>query len=374
MPSWFSNKRLVIGIFCVLAAIICACGNGGGIDPSHFYDNFEDNDLTSPAPGWVKVNEEYYDFLGTDANPSDGNLELRLLGGGFFGLGDPNNYQGLYHILGGRGQGITPNYVAFQVSPCLPPEPWGQVWRFANFKLIGSINEPDPVAGIEGIHVFIEYDESTALYTLVVNGVEIMESDRCLRYWVEIKHIDWTQDPPVFDFYLDGQLEAACLPFLNSLDAFTQLNIYNAFFVHARWDEILMRAYQEQEGLTACPRSVPSPEPTPTPTKQPKRPRVTRDTFCWFGPGEDRFEVVNSLAEGLEVDLIGIGDVPGWYVIDSPVFPGAPCWVKETDLDEIAPEIIPLLEEIKTPGIIQGTEPPPSEDDDGGCAPGAPCP
>jgi hypothetical protein len=368
-----------MGFYCVLGAILCACGNGGGIDPSHFYDNFEDNDLTSPSPGWVIGNEIHYDFLGIDANPSDGNLELRLLGGGSFGLGDPSSNLGLYHILGNRGQGITPNYVAFQVSPCLSPDPWGQVWRFANFKLLGSISGPDPVAGIEGIHVFIEYDEGTGLYTLVVNDVEIRETDRCLRYWVEIKHIDWTQAPPVFDFYVYGELEAACLPFLNSLTAFTQLNIYNAFFGHTRWDEILMRAYQSEEGLTACPRNapLPSPPPTPTPTKKPRIPKIVRDTFCWFGPGGDRFEVVNSLAAGLEVDLIGKGEVPGWYIIDSPVFPGAPCWVQEKDMDEIDPDIIPSLEEYKIPVIKKQTEPPPSSDDDDtdqSCAPGAPCP
>jgi len=371
MAGRFNHKRLLVILCCCLfGSFVYACS--GGIDPSYFYDNFEDNDLTSPSPGWVIGNEVNYTHLGIDVIPPDGNHELSLIGGGSFGLGDPNSNMGLYHILGNRGQGITPNYVAFQVSPCIPPNPWGQVWRFANFKLLGSIGGPDPVAGIEGIHVFIEYDEGAESYTLIVNDVEIRESDRCLRYWIEIKHIDWTQDPPVFDFYLNGQLVAACLPFLNSLTAFTQLNIYNAFFGRANWDEILMRAYESEEGLTACPRSLPL--PTPTPTEEPRRPRVIRDTFCWFGPGGDRFEVVNSLAEGIEVDLIGVGDVPGWYVIDSPRFPGAPCWVREDDLDEIDPVLIPFLEKFKTPVTIRETEPPSSPDGDENCEPGAPCP
>ena len=73
-------------------------------------------------------------------------------------------------------------------------------------------------------------------------------------------------------------------------------------------------------------------------------------TLCWFGPGAE-FGTVSSLAEGIEVPVIGVGELPGWWIIDNPRFPGVACWVEEDDL-EIDPTLdLSALPEYQAPPL-----------------------
>ncbi len=61
-------------------------------------------------------------------------------------------------------------------------------------------------------------------------------------------------------------------------------------------------------------------------------PTINRDVLCWKGPG-GLYEVVSSVQAGTEVKLLGVGVNGGWFIIDSPRFPGASCWVEEGKID-----------------------------------------
>jgi hypothetical protein len=58
---------------------------------------------------------------------------------------------------------------------------------------------------------------------------------------------------------------------------------------------------------------------------------IGNDTFCYWGPGSG-YPTVNALQYGTEVQIIGIGAVQSWLVIDSPAYPGVPCWVAGEDV------------------------------------------
>jgi hypothetical protein len=77
---------------------------------------------------------------------------------------------------------------------------------------------------------------------------------------------------------------------------------------------------------------------------------VSTPTLCLTGPGPE-YDTVSSLAAGIQVQIIGVGSVPGWLIIDSPRFPGVPCWVPEEDLD-IDPDLdLSDLPEFEVPPI-----------------------
>ncbi len=71
-------------------------------------------------------------------------------------------------------------------------------------------------------------------------------------------------------------------------------------------------------GMVATSREVP--------------PTINRDLLCWKGPGP-LYDVVSSIRAGIEVEILGIGVNGGWFIIDSPRFPGASCWVEEEKID-----------------------------------------
>ncbi len=75
-----------------------------------------------------------------------------------------------------------------------------------------------------------------------------------------------------------------------------------------------------------------TPEPTPSP------PSVATDALCWKGPGP-AYEVVSSLAEGIEVTILGRGVEGDWWVIDNPRYPGVRCWAPGEDI-EVEPNYV----------------------------------
>lgn len=82
---------------------------------------------------------------------------------------------------------------------------------------------------------------------------------------------------------------------------------------------------------TDTPTFVPTDTPTLTPTSgPPRRPQILRFTGCWFGPGPS-YVLESNISANKRVDLLGVGSVPGWYIIRNPYF-HKPCWVKAEDL------------------------------------------
>jgi hypothetical protein len=96
---------------------------------------------------------------------------------------------------------------------------------------------------------------------------------------------------------------------------------------------------------TATPNSTETPtlEPTPSVTRQPQ---VIGYSPCYAGPGSS-YPLISNISDTKKVELLGIGSIPGWYVIKNPYF-YSPCWIsadyltipEETDLS-IFPTINP---------------------------------
>ncbi|MDH5508603.1 MAG: right-handed parallel beta-helix repeat-containing protein, partial [Anaerolineae bacterium] len=85
--------------------------------------------------------------------------------------------------------------------------------------------------------------------------------------------------------------------------------------------------------VTGGPPEVVTATPTPQSGGQPSQPpTVNQDTPCWKGPGP-KYETVSTVTAGTVVQLVGIGELSGWMVIDNPRFPGVACWIEEGDLD-----------------------------------------
>ncbi len=80
--------------------------------------------------------------------------------------------------------------------------------------------------------------------------------------------------------------------------------------------------------LTLTPVITDTETYTPLPTAQ--NPLVIRTTLCWRGPGPG-YEVSSSVHAGRRVILLGQGSIPGWWVIEGPVYHD-PCWVHQQDL------------------------------------------
>ncbi len=80
-------------------------------------------------------------------------------------------------------------------------------------------------------------------------------------------------------------------------------------------------AAQTMIALTPVPTG-----PTPTGTRGPSREStIVATTLCWAGPGS-QYEVVSTVRAGYRVAVLGIGSIPGWYVIRNPIYRD-PCWI-----------------------------------------------
>jgi len=85
------------------------------------------------------------------------------------------------------------------------------------------------------------------------------------------------------------------------------------------------------------PSRTPTPNPTATATATitstsapPKPPLVVNFAGCWKGPGSN-YVLVSNISKGQRVDLLGIGSVPGWFIIINPYFHQA-CWIQAANL------------------------------------------
>ena len=84
---------------------------------------------------------------------------------------------------------------------------------------------------------------------------------------------------------------------------------------------------------SATPTHTPTAAPTKTatPTKGPiKPPVVTNFASCWWGPG-NAYHMESNIESGEQVQLVGIGSIPGWYIIINPYFYQR-CWIQAANL------------------------------------------
>ena len=96
-----------------------------------------------------------------------------------------------------------------------------------------------------------------------------------------------------------------------------------------------------------------TPIPTDTPISGPTRDPSDRtieviaadpNPACTLGPS-DSYELVSYIRTPKTVELLGVGSVPGWYVVKNPYF-GTPCWLPASAV-EIDPamdlSILPVM-------------------------------
>jgi hypothetical protein len=102
--------------------------------------------------------------------------------------------------------------------------------------------------------------------------------------------------------------------------------------------------------LTLLPTETPIP-PTEEVKRQPSA--VITLVPCYTGPDES-FTFISNIDPGIRrsgkqvVEILGIGNEPGWVVIRNPYF-NNPCWVREENM-EIGPHIILSDYPVMTPG------------------------
>jgi hypothetical protein len=95
-------------------------------------------------------------------------------------------------------------------------------------------------------------------------------------------------------------------------------------------------------------------EPTLTPTSEPQPSAMIGDSLCWVGPGSP-YDVISNVTAGTTVEIIGIGDKQGWFVIKNPLY-SVPCWVPENKV-AVDPQIaLSILEVFPVPLLVLPTD------------------
>jgi hypothetical protein len=91
--------------------------------------------------------------------------------------------------------------------------------------------------------------------------------------------------------------------------------------------------------VTNTPLPAPTEIQPPEPTWDPNNHTVTVATneaagiskaACWFGPGSS-YNMESYITNGKEVELLGVGSIPGWYIIKNPYF-YQPCWISAAEV------------------------------------------
>lgn len=98
----------------------------------------------------------------------------------------------------------------------------------------------------------------------------------------------------------------------------------------------------QETAAAASSTPLPTPTLTPSPTLEPsvtptssgpaRRPQTIADGVeCWLGGPGAPYTLETHINHGKAVDILGLGNAPGWYVIRDPYF-HRPCWILATDL------------------------------------------
>jgi hypothetical protein len=101
----------------------------------------------------------------------------------------------------------------------------------------------------------------------------------------------------------------------------------------------------------STPTALPSETPSLTPTsgEPPRRPQTVNFAACWLGGPGSPNALDSNINKGKAVDLLGLGNAGGWYVIRNPYF-HRPCWMLASDL-KIFPGTDLSVLPVMTPGI-----------------------
>ncbi|MDD2922064.1 MAG: hypothetical protein PHQ36_07235 [Anaerolineales bacterium] len=125
------------------------------------------------------------------------------------------------------------------------------------------------------------------------------------------------------------------------------------FILTAVYQQVFIPLTQTAEAASPTPAATFTPPPSETPTAEPtsseplKRPVVTAFAGCWTGPGSN-YTLISNINPKRYVEIIGMGNTPGWYVIRNPYFHN-PCWIEAIYL-----RLDPRLDTSKYPVMTPG--------------------
>jgi hypothetical protein len=197
------------------------------ISPTFFSDDFSDCNLNSPPPPWAAGTNAggyfYQVHWGSDC--------YIIFDGPHSGAGVYED-SGLMHYLGDGFTGIQPTYISFEIwSMTSNPDA-----KVGYFVLDGRIHPDQQESYLTGIKFYIKGLQ------FFVNGIEydIPTNWDFEPSHVEFKNIQWTSDPPKFDLYVDGNLAVGCISFLNPIQAFYWVHLYNFDDGFVGFDNIYM--------------------------------------------------------------------------------------------------------------------------------------
>ncbi|MFH1185449.1 MAG: hypothetical protein V1755_10495 [Chloroflexota bacterium] len=101
--------------------------------------------------------------------------------------------------------------------------------------------------------------------------------------------------------------------------------------------------------FTQTPPPTETPTPTPTSSEPPRSPQTVSFAACWLGGPGSPNALDSNIKKGKAVELLGLGNTSGWYVIRNPYF-HRPCWILALDL-KIFPGTDLSTYPVMTPGI-----------------------
>jgi hypothetical protein len=87
----------------------------------------------------------------------------------------------------------------------------------------------------------------------------------------------------------------------------------------------------------------------PTDTEPPPMPRTVTFANCWLGGPGPSYVLEVHIPVGKAVEIIGIGSIPGWYILRDWKFQ-RPCWTQASDLN-IDPRTDLSVFPVMTPGV-----------------------
>ena len=207
-------KQLSVVVVVVMAlAVLVSPGIVLGAVAVPFYDGFEDGNYD----GWVR-----------DSDPGDGFCEVT----------DTTAAVGTYsfHYYGGSEDGTHESGIHQEFTAGAQPE-------YVSFYVrSGSTSQADGYFRLDA-GTPADFTEAIWFYCkgngyFWVNWVDTYPYQANIWYHIEFRDIDWQNKD--FDFYVNGELVEADIPFINpdTVDSFGVLWLYNYNLSDAWWDEI----------------------------------------------------------------------------------------------------------------------------------------
>ena len=154
---------------------------------------------------------------------------------------------------------------------------------------------------------------------------------------IEFRQINWEEYPHIpvqFNLYIDNALAGECVPFLNPVKGFYEIEVYNYQRGHTGYDNIMMINEGESEQVGYCgPEDYEGPPvPYPPPPPEPEDPTAfivtaKQPAACRQGPANE-YPEVDFVEEGFTAPILGRNEENTWFVVAGPNW-GEECWIWE---------------------------------------------